>query len=235
MTSGTYGQPSFGSSSSHAQTQSLVSRLHQKMGLDGSILFTLTWKERTTPSARSIFALRASVRRISDSDCFGWPTPMTPNGGRILSLDATISGKKKNGTKAQIGLESAARLTAWPTPLARNYNHPGDHGEGGKNLQTVALLPLPLRHWRTPTACSPNSLRGSGQDPGKRKAGGHAINLQDEVRLVDSGQMQNGSCVETKKTGQLNPAFSLWLMGYPTEWAHCAALVTRSSRKSRQS
>ena len=38
--------------------------------------------------------------------------------------------------------------------------------------------------WQTPTACSPNSLRGQGQDPMKRKAGGHAVNLQDEVTLA---------------------------------------------------
>ena len=38
--------------------------------------------------------------------------------------------------------------------------------------------------WLSPTACSPNSLRGSGQDPEKRKSGGHAVNLQDQVLLA---------------------------------------------------
>jgi len=38
--------------------------------------------------------------------------------------------------------------------------------------------------WRTPTAQSPNSLRGKGQDPARRKAQGHAINLTDEVTLA---------------------------------------------------
>jgi hypothetical protein len=37
--------------------------------------------------------------------------------------------------------------------------------------------------WPTPAACSPNSLRGNGQDPMKRKAGGHQVNLQDAVTL----------------------------------------------------
>ena len=38
--------------------------------------------------------------------------------------------------------------------------------------------------WVTPTAQSPNSLRGVGQDPMKRKDQGHAVNLTDQVRLV---------------------------------------------------
>ncbi len=38
--------------------------------------------------------------------------------------------------------------------------------------------------WLSPTSCSPNSLRGQGQDPELRKAQGHAVNLQDQVRLA---------------------------------------------------
>ena len=37
--------------------------------------------------------------------------------------------------------------------------------------------------WLTPTAQSPNSLRGKGQDPEKRKAQGHTVNLTDQVTL----------------------------------------------------
>lgn len=45
-----------------------------------------------------------------------------------------------------------------------------------------------------------------------------------------------GSDAQTEKSdaSRLNPAFSLWLMGYPIEWAHCAARVTPLSRKSQR-
>ena len=38
--------------------------------------------------------------------------------------------------------------------------------------------------WPTPVSGTPNSLRGTGQDPIRRKAGGHQVGLQDAVRLL---------------------------------------------------
>jgi hypothetical protein len=63
--------------------------------------------------------------------------------------------------------------------------------------------------WPTPTCCSPN----------------------DQIL----GATSNGSPAETGSSGQLAPAFSLWLMGFPPEWDACGVAATRSSRRSRRS
>jgi hypothetical protein len=51
---------------------------------------------------------------------------------------------------------------------------------------------------------------------------------------VKHGLTFAGSPAQTESKGQLNPAFSLWLMGYPPEWLNSAPPATRLSRKSRQ-
>ena len=78
----------------------------------------------------------------------------------------------------------ASQATNWPTPDTQN------HRDGSKRRKMTDAAAsrgsrkgISLHHevdaWPTPTACSPNSLRGSGQDPEERKADGRTVNLQD--------------------------------------------------------
>jgi hypothetical protein len=45
-----------------------------------------------------------------------------------------------------------------------------------------------------------------------------------------------GTCAETGADAvyRLNPSFSLWLMGFPAEWASCGERATRWYRKLRR-
>lgn len=69
------------------------------------------------------------------------------------------------------------------------------------------------------------------------KDGSYQANVPENALLgrqvwAASGPTPNGSPAETEKRGQLNPEFSLWLMGIPVhEWACCAPRATRSSRQ----
>ena len=77
MTSGTCARLPSISSASADLGRALASRLQAKTALRGSTLYKLTWKERVTPSGRSIPALRASALPRSGSVSTGWPTPTT--------------------------------------------------------------------------------------------------------------------------------------------------------------
>ena len=115
MTSGTYGQRSTISSASADLASSLESRLRVRTDLLGSTLYKLTWKERATPSGRLIPALRASVRRTSDSDCIGWPTP------KVATGDYQYAGR--NQEKIILNLSGAVQLMGWPTPNLSDNNN----------------------------------------------------------------------------------------------------------------
>ena len=76
LTSGTFGRVGSTLSNSAALTQSLASRLRQKVQEFGSTLYQMIWKVSVTPSGRRLPRLAASVRRTSENDCISaLPTP----------------------------------------------------------------------------------------------------------------------------------------------------------------
>lgn len=137
-----------------------------------------------------------------------------------------LKAQHKNGNGFGLTLGMAASLAPWPTPGAQvldpkpNIVWPKtSKADPQVGLADVAAMVAP---WATPTASE--KVRSEDFQEGRTLTAREAL-----------GPKSSGFPAEMGKPGQLNPAFSLWLMGYPTEWALCAAQATRSARKRQPS
>ena len=244
LTSGTYGLPSSISSASAALSMSLANKLRVKTDLLGSTLFNLTLKERVTPAGRSIPALRASARRISDKDCTGWPTPQCSDVNKSRTSDPQSYSercwnRKKEGSNLAI---SAQYLTSWPTPKSTdgpkgNRSAEGAWREFQRGGQTDVPLVAQLASWPTPTTRDYKDGASDGTAPENALLGRAAWNCKTDqpARLTATGKMLTGSSAGMGNGGQLNPSLSRWMMGLPLAWDICALEVdTRSIRSSKK-
>lgn len=124
-TQDTFGQVLPGSSASRSLQSSLESKLRARLSSLGSTLYTLTWKPWNTPSGPSRFRLRASVRRTSETDSSGWPTPTTRDWKDGGNPDVNVA---LNGLLGRV-----CWLSRWPTPRALDGENNARTLQGAEN------------------------------------------------------------------------------------------------------
>lgn len=190
LTSGTYGHPGSGSSSSVGLQQSLESRLQVQPGMPGSILYSLTWKGWATPAGRQFCLLRASGLRTSDTGFIGWPTPRAREKG---GLGSEARGLNPRNCR----LEDTVLFAGWATATASNWR------DGRASPATMDRNSRPL------------------QEQAKM-----LLDADYPVRITAHGEILTGSSAGMDFSGQLNPEFSRWLMGFPTGWGFCGGMGT---------
>jgi hypothetical protein len=242
LTSGISGPHGFTSLLSASLALSTASRLQAKTASAGSTLYKLTWKTRDTPAGRSIYALRASVRRTSDSGAGlllkGWVTPSMRDWKDSPGMSTT--GINPDGsTRHRVDmLPRQAQTAGWPTPNATNNGvgeEPGAKVSRGMKPWLNPADAARLAGWQTPSArtnCEhPKAAEaelirehGRGGCP-SLTVQGHLAGGQTPARLTVSGAMLTGSTAEMESGGQLNPAHPRWLTGLPPAWCDCAVMA----------
>ena len=172
-----------------------------------------------------------------------WVSPRAQDGERGGSMSEALKwaagAPRPSGTHRGTNLSEQTQLIAsWPTPNTPsggpNVKSTPTH-TGGMDLEgaaTLASWPTPMEH----------EARLGFQNRMKGKKGTQESLTTVVVKKLApdldprlSGLTVTGSPAATEKPGQLNPAHSRWLMGYPAEWDACAPTAMPSSRKSRKS
>lgn len=149
--------------------------------------------------------------------------------GSAATEDNNAAGNSDFSRKA---MEQAEALMTWAGPQARDHfpAHSTEYvaakkaeGHGMRNLNDEAAT------WPGPSTGSNNSIRGGAQDPEKRRAGGHQVNLQDVAcffrppsspdQPIAGGSMSSTDGPNTNQPSvkrKLNPIFVEALMRWPT-------------------
>jgi len=252
QTSGTLHRTGSGWSQPSGLIGSLASKWQpQSERTTGSTIYLMHWKEKATPRGRPYYQLVASAHRISDSDFGLWHGWVTAS-SRDWKDTVGMATEGANGRSRLDQLPRQAALAGWPTPNAGPQNDTdmnwekrreecrAKHGNNGFGL-TLGMAST-LAGWPTPNTM--DTVDRQQERPSRaatNRDSGYISEVvlrlkenREPARLKPDGTILTGSTAGMESGGQLNPALSRWLMGYPPEWDACAPTETPSSRKSRQ-
>ena len=200
--------------------------------------YSRTWRVKVTPSGRLVFQLRASGRTTKEKESGSWHTPTVMDHLPTRTEEALKKqymnhrkGRTEHSTlRDQVTFPKPDQMWRTPDNMAGGSNLPGiqkalDEG----HLKRPSGQPIQIRLqdqvreerlWPTPAAHE-GRLGYQRRDTGKK---GTQKSLTTKVIDKEGGR--------EKTTGQLNPTWVEWLMGYPIGWTDLNVSETASSHKS---
>jgi hypothetical protein len=153
----------------------------------------------------------------------GWPTPRAITGGPESAERKQELGRTQSGGG---DLQATAQTVGWQTPSATDGERSGTITPNmtGQSLTQMARGAIPSSSpapMESGEGC-PVSGWGTPTDQDAK----HSSYSESEQKR-DPNVLRNQVYKAGDPTLKLNPRFSLWLQGYPIEWAFCGERVTR--------
>src|SRR5690606_30018132 len=198
-------------------------RTSQRCLLEGWASYSETWPRAGMMRSGIAFRRQPLAPITSVIEFSSLPTPT-----------ATPYGSNKSptsGAAVRPSLHSMARTGLWSTPKASDSTRGFSRSELRRKSPSLAAL----AHIPTPTV---NDSRSGRNATAKRRPGARlspGMTLVDYVTLYPNSDQPSRGTERWEVSGQLNPTWVEWLMGFPLGWTASDVSETQSYPKSRNS